>query len=240
MQTLAASIFITFLAQAGATNVPLQQATATLSQTSFGGQPVGEAIDGIFGGANGWAIFQSGVTNAETAVFETASDIGFASGGLLTFTLTQTFSNPGHTLGRFRLSVTRDNRSTFADGLASGGDVTANWTVLEPISLLSANGTTLTTLGDFSILASGLSPATDVYTITAATSLTGISGVRLEALEDPSLPTSGPGRFASNGNFVLTEFQLDIVPEPASTLLLLSGAALCLRGRSLRKDQRSA
>ena len=42
-------------------------------------------------------------------------------------------------------------------------------------------------------------------------SLTGITGIRLEALTDPSLPGQGPGR-APNGNFVLNEFRVTAAP----------------------------
>ena len=40
------------------------------------------------------------------------------------------------------------------------------------------------------------------------TSLSPITGIRLEVLEDPSLPFNGPGRQPTNGNFVLTELML--------------------------------
>ena len=142
-----------------------------------------------------------------------------------------------HTLGRLRLSVTTDNRSLFADGLASGGDVTATWTVLDPSSFVSANGATLSKLGDLSILASGFSPDTDIYTISAQTSLTGITGVRLEAIEDPSLPFGGPGRQPGNGNFVLSEFQMDIVavPEPSIYALVALGGFGCAAIRRARR-----
>jgi hypothetical protein len=211
------------LLNVNAAPVGLQQATATFSQTDFS---IATAINGTTADDKGWAISPGTLRTdipSQTAAFETATDVGFLSGSLLTFTLIQTHSNPGHTLGRFRLSITTDNRSQFADGLDTGGDVTANWTVLDPSVLSSANGTTLTKLGDFSIRASGTAPATDTYTISASTTLTGITGVRLEALEDPSFPYNGPGRFPENGNFVLSEFQMSIaqVPEPASTSLFL-------------------
>jgi hypothetical protein len=144
--------------------IPLQNATATFSQTSFGGKPVGQAIDGSLGSDNGWAIYEGptdccgaipGSTNPQIAVFETASDISIAGGASLTITLQQLFTSAGHNLGRFRLSATTDARSAFADGLASGGDVTAAWTVLAPLSANSTNGATLTILGDNSILAGG-------------------------------------------------------------------------------------
>ena len=194
---------------ASAQIVPLQQPTATYSQSGYG---VATAIEGIsdypFPVDGGWAVLSALGTTGETAVFETASDIGFAGGTRLSFTLIQTHWNPGHTLGRFRLSATTDPRSNFADGLSAGGDVTANWIVLEPVSMSSTNGTVLTKLPDQSILASGVTPATDTYTVDAVTSLTNITGIRIEAMEDPSLPQNGPGRQPDNGNFVISELAL--------------------------------
>ena len=85
------------------------------------------------------------------------------------------------------------------------------WTVLEPDSFTSSGGATLKKLPDHSILASGKNPSPETYTITAKTDLTGITGIRLEALTDTSLPAKGPGR-APNGNFVLNEFK--VASEP--------------------------
>lgn len=214
-----------------AATVTLQNATATFSQTFNGDFTVGRAINGTFAENLGWSVVNAGIGNvtnqasSQTAVFETTANIGFVGGSLLTFNLYQThgIDFAKHTIGRFRLSVTTDDRSLFADGLHTGGDVTANWTVLDPSTFLSANGATLSKLGDFSLLASGASPDTDIYTVTATTLLTGITGIRLEVLEDPSLPFNGPGRQPENGNFELSEFTVAItaVPEP-STLAILS------------------
>jgi PEP-CTERM motif len=209
---------------ATAADVGLQQATATFSQSPQGFYGVNFAVDGINDPQRGWAIDPNeGVS--QTAVVETVLDVGFAGGSIFTFTLTHSFSVPTHTLGRFRLSVTTDDRASFADGLLSGGDVVANWTVLDPTTALSANGATLSELGDHSILASGTSPFTDTYTVTAATALTGITGFRLEALTDPSLPFGGPGRHTANGNFVLNEFGVSVtaVPEPETYALIMAG-----------------
>ena len=134
-------------------------------------------------------------------------------------------------LGRFRLSFTTDNRSLFADGLSSGGDVTANWVELTPLSANSLNGSAMTIQGDNSILVSTAStPTTDTYTIVAETTATGITGFRLEAISDSSLPTQGPGR-ADDGNFVLSELTIDAmaVPEPSAVLLLALGGWLLRR-----------
>jgi len=122
-------------------------------------------------------------------------------------------------LGRFRLSVTTDDRNTLYDGLAARGEGTVNWTVLEPLSLYSSNGEILTKLPDHSIIVSGPLQNTDVFTITAATTLTGITGIRLEALTDPSLPFNGPGRQPANGNFVLSQFSVGIDPIPQRSIL---------------------
>ena len=81
----------------------------------------------------------------------------------------------------------------------------ANWVVLQPALAVSEQGASLTIQPDQSILASGTLTDTDIYTITVVTTLRGITGVRIEALEDPSLPLTGPGR-AQTGNFVLSEF----------------------------------
>lgn len=222
-----------------ASPVPLQQPTATFSQSTFGDFSVAKAINGTTADNLGWAIELDPFVNitAQTAVFETVTDVGFGAGSVITFSLSQTFPNPGpFTLGRFRFSVTTDNRSLFADGLASGGDVTANWTILNPTIFLSANGATLSKLGDLSILASGPAPLTDLYTISAPTSLTGITGIRLEVLEDPSLPFGGPGRHPDHGSFVLSELQMDIVAAQSNCVTLASGLVSWWRGENNADD----
>lgn len=81
------------------------------------------------------------------------------------------------------------------------------WTVLNPATVASSKSTPLVREPDGSILAGGMIPAQDQYTITAQTDLTAITAVRLEVLSDDRLPAHGPGA-APNGNFVLTEFKL--------------------------------
>jgi hypothetical protein len=147
-----------------------------------------------------------------TAVFETSTDI---SASQLDFKLYQLWGG-AHNLGRFRLSYTTDDRSTFADGLNSGGDVTANWTVLTGATISGTGGETFTVLGDNSILVSGNNPATTVFSLSFSGSFSGITGIRLEALSDASLPFSGPGRQA-NGNFTLTEITLDATLNESPT-----------------------
>jgi hypothetical protein len=186
------------------TPVLLQNATATFSQTD-GNFTVVHAFDGITDDNSGWAIAPQ--IGNQTAVVETKENIGIAGGTVFTFTfIFNHHSVPGtvsHTLGRFRLLATADSRDAFADGLPIGGDVTANWSVLQPLTARAQSGATLTVLPDGSILASGTLVEKDVYTVTALAPISGITGFRLEALTDPSLPLGGPGREPSNGNFVV-------------------------------------
>ena len=193
--------------------VPLINATADFSQPALDQFPsyvAAFAIDQKIASDVGWAIYpQTG--QAHTIVFETVSDTGSVDGTVLQFTIYQLHSNPRHTIGKFRLSATTDPRGTFADGAANGGDVSANWTVLAPSQVTAANGTTFQINVDGSVLATGISPNTDTYTVKCATTLEGITGIRLEVLPDPTLPGFGPGR-GPNGNFLLSEFAVDAVP----------------------------
>jgi hypothetical protein len=238
----------------------LQQATATYSQTCGGGNPVVRAIDNNFG--TGWAIYQNTTCGSaeftfdQTAAFEVAGYLGESTLGepyrIAISTLTGGFwgSSYIHTLGLFRLSVTGDDRATFADGLSANGDVTANWTVLVPDSIravvinnvtgadMPGAATTLTVRADGSILASGINPENVRYEIIATSPIPVVTGVRLEVFDsngassttDLGLPTGGPGR-AVNGNFVLREFRvgraacLEICTQPASAFTGRSGIA---------------
>jgi len=86
------------------------------------------------------------------------------------------------------------------------------WTVLDPAELKGNGKIVFTKQKDGSILVSGENPTPSVYTITANTKLTGITGIRLEVLPDDSLPAKGPGR-APNGNLVLNEFKVMAIKE---------------------------
>jgi hypothetical protein len=193
--------------------IPLQQATATFSQTN-GDFAVGYAIDGNSIDNLGWGI--SPVGTNQTAAFETVFDSGFAGGTIfnigLIFNHLSLPGSTGHSLGRFRISVTSDSRDSFANGLATGGDVTAHWTPLTILSASSQLGANLTILPDDSVLVSGVNAEVDAYEIRAGTRIAGITGFRLEALQDASLPFNGPGREQANGNFVVSEFWVTAQP----------------------------
>jgi hypothetical protein len=92
----------------------------------------------------------------------------------------------------------------------------AIWTVLDPVTLTSAEGSTFTKQPDLSLLAGGKKPDKDTYTVVAHTQLKGITAVRAEVLTDPSLPLNGPGR-QDNGNLHLSEFQVKAAPQTNST-----------------------
>lgn len=205
-----------------ATQVTLGGATATFCQAAGGGEgpwPISASIDGSFSPSNGWAIFPQ-VGQSQVAVYKAATDIGVAGTTGLTFNLHMLYG-AGHMIGKIRLAVTTSDRGTYglgttcADPNPSGSAV---WIVLQPQFAISANGQTLTVQPDGSILASGSLPATDVVTVRAMTQLQGITGFRLEALTDSSLPFNGPGRQPTNGNFVLTEILLDASGAPVPTL----------------------
>ena len=216
-----------------ATPVDLRNATADYSEAS-------RAIELVLDTnttATGWGLFQADFVNkarGAVAVFETSSTVDHKEGTVLTFQLKHGKSGSG-SLGRFRLSVTSDDRDLFADGLSSGGDVAANWTSLTPLSATSTAGSVFTFNTDRSILVSGKNASTNTYTITALTGQRNITGIRLEAFEDTSLPNRGPGR-GSDGNCSLTDFRVHASPAPLNSVLPPAEEALALeslmRGRN--------
>jgi tetratricopeptide (TPR) repeat protein len=114
-------------------------------------------------------------------------------------------------------------------GVLPDADESRKWTILQPAVMTSAAGATLTRLPDSSILASGLNPATDTYSVEAWTGLEGITALRLEALTDPSLPLCGPGRHPPSGNFHLDEVRMSAASPPGDAVAVpvpvhLSGA----------------
>ena len=175
--------------------VSLQQATALFSQATTTPNNLIDNNPATFWGNSG----NTAIPDNNTAVFETVSSLN-TEGDLVLLTIRIVSGDlAGENLGKFRLSATTDARTTFADGLSSVGDVTANWIELTPVTA-SATAATLTMNADRSITASGATASRDTYVVQVLTSLTNITGFRLEALADASLPTTGPGR-AANGNF---------------------------------------
>jgi tetratricopeptide (TPR) repeat protein len=123
----------------------------------------------------------------------------------------------GRSLLERRLSRAPDDETaagTLAALLPDAGE-SRSWTILRPDVVTSAAGATLTRLPDGSVLAGGLNPVVDTYTVEAVTTLAGITALRLEALPDPSLPLHGPGR---QGNFHLDEVRLSAASPPGDAV----------------------
>jgi hypothetical protein len=104
----------------------------------------------------------------------------------------------------------------------------AIWQVIDPTLLVSKGGAKLNKQKDGSVLATGKNAPTDTYIVTGTTKLQGITGIRLEALTDPSLPNQGPGRSNGNGNFVLSEFKVSAAPLGAGRNVEFLGTKLTI------------
>jgi mono/diheme cytochrome c family protein len=100
------------------------------------------------------------------------------------------------------------------------------WRILAIGDAKSKGGATLTKHDDGSLLAGGTNAEFDTYTIEAALPPGKYTGIRLEALSDPSLAKSGSGR-AENGNFALTDFTVALKPKegPSKPLTLANPQA---------------
>ena len=113
----------------------------------------------------------------------------------------------------------------------------SEWTALTPDSVVSQQGAKFTQLPDRSTLVSGNNPATDLYTVTAKTSGSVITGIRLEVLPDEQLPARGPGR-TPHGNFVLSEFSVTASSsntEPGKPIVLKNARADFEQGNDGKK-----
>lgn len=214
--------------------IPLQNATATFSQHLTADFTPDKTIDGIISGTDwtSWAVFPDQF-NTQTIVWETKNDLTL-NHGTVNFLLfhQELLAEPGHSLGHFRLSYTTDHRDQFADGLADGGDVSANWIPIDPTSMSSTEGEIFTEQPDFSIVVSGGKNQYPIYTIGSELTADGITGFRLEAIS---------GRQPLNGNFALSEFVVSSVPEPETYAMLLAGLGLLgfIARRKYRKTDQS-
>ena len=106
-----------------------------------------------------------------------------------------------------------DYHENIASALAkweSSEDRATAWAPVDPHQLKASNKALLVLQRDLSVIASGEN-GKGVYELVARTSRKAISGVKLEAIPDESLPKKGPGR-ADDGNFVVSEFELYWAP----------------------------
>jgi hypothetical protein len=108
------------------------------------------------------------------------------------------------------LKAYAENPVALVNNFLASSSPTKNWFPLAPSAVSSSNAAVLTPQPDRSVVASGVA-APGIYTVSYRTPLRGIRGVRFEALPLPGLPGGGPG-LPGNGNFVVTEFQLEAAP----------------------------
>jgi mono/diheme cytochrome c family protein len=85
----------------------------------------------------------------------------------------------------------------------------AMWTTVQP-DKAHADAATLTVQSDGSVIASGTHPGVDRYQVEGPVKDGLVTGIRLEAIPDGSLPQGGPGRDAY-GNFVVTGFKVELI-----------------------------
>ena len=112
----------------------------------------------------------------------------------------------------------------------------ALWNPLHPVSAESTGGATLKIRDDHSILASGKAPDTDAYRIAFTNTPSAFTGLRIEVLNDDSLPSKGPGR-AGNGNFVLTEVLARVERDGVETIPLGFQQAQATHEQTILADQ---
>lgn len=210
-------------AQSGLITLELTNATQTNTpRTALQAQ---HAIDGIYDSSSrGWAL--SGDIGQHSAVFQLASpfqpDVAMP---FSEFALVLDFHDPnGATqliLGKFKIEVTTSPSPTVSSG--------AVWTPLVPTNALAQSGLpsglppspgsgiqlTITPAHEVKY-SSGTVPDFDTYLVTfAPISLQGpITGIRLTALQDASLPNNGPG--LREGNFLLSDFVAKASPGTVS------------------------
>jgi hypothetical protein len=91
----------------------------------------------------------------------------------------------------------------------------AAWTPVTPTEATATNGVALRLMPDGSVLASGPNPPLTSYTFAGTTTATQITGVRIEALPEPSLPRGGPGR-DGYGHFRVTGLHVTAGPADGS------------------------
>lgn len=116
-------------------------------------------------------------------------------------------------------AVARDDEKTQQAQAAwtkTHSEVVGNeWELLEPISIASTMGSTYARQSDGTWLLGQPFPATDqVDVVFDLGDGQVLRALRLDCLEDESLPYNGPGAGPQNGNFVLTELELAVGASP--------------------------
>jgi mono/diheme cytochrome c family protein len=105
---------------------------------------------------------------------------------------------------------TPENDAFVARWEQTHGRSVTEWRTLALENFLSSDGSTLKAEADGSISAGGTRPEKDTYTVTATTTFTSVTALRLEVLRDEKLPKKGPGR-QDNGNLHLSEVEVRLL-----------------------------
>ncbi len=191
MNALPISLLLLMAGVASAAQVSFSSASTTFDQG--GSFAIASAINGSTTDGLGWGVF-GGQNTAQTSIFRTS---GTVTSGELGFTLPWLYGT-SHYGQSFRISTTTDANP------AAGG----NWTPISP-SVFRATGGGVLTGGAGNILnltSAPTAPATATsFFVTTAGAFANVTGFRLEMF------TGGNGFLgaSANGNFVLTEFQVD-------------------------------
>jgi hypothetical protein len=100
----------------------------------------------------------------------------------------------------------------------------SQWVVVRPsVDDISTGGQKYLPLPDGSFIAQGYAPTKHRVKMTVKTDLAGITGFRLELLNDPVLPRGGPGR-SPKGTAALTEFEVDATVAGKTSRLRIARA----------------
>jgi hypothetical protein len=165
------------------------------------------------------AVF-AGIQKAERT-FDTDSEVGKKRA-----TLQQSLAQARAGKGKITPELLAADRQAEAHAFeATWQKAEKPWVVPDIVALTSKHGAVLKPLLDRSILSLGTRPDKDTYTITLATDLVGMTGLRLEVLSDETLPKQGPGR-NDNGNLHLSEVRIrvreKVKPGPGTPIQLKS------------------
>jgi len=95
-----------------------------------------------------------------------------------------------------------------------------DWQPLAVETFLATDGSTLTRMTNGGFLSGGTRPDKDNYTLTATTTLSNITALRLDVLAHDSLPMRGPGR-NENGNLHLSEIEVRLFESGATNSQLV-------------------
>ncbi len=90
------------------------------------------------------------------------------------------------------------------------------WSVVVPDEMKSSGNAVFNIKEDKSVLLSGPNIARDTYELVIRSDEEAISALRVEALRDPSTVNGGAGR-GSNGNFVLSEIEIEVASKSNPT-----------------------